>query len=293
MAEKSKIDISDRNYYQTVVVGGKVIKKGNSRSEKRLTMIPWAKWFPGRTVLDIGSNNGMLSLKAAESGAKSVLGIDLNTGILLSRKAVEVVGYDNIEFYRLDLNRPDFYNHITQDFDIIFFCAMLNHIKDKPRMLEWIDTHCRERLIFETNLHKPPDKVLDFCKKHMAFSKFYPLGKSGDKDPNDYHLFHAVRNKHEMRAPENQIPVTFVPKESIRLGLATVDAAKVRGEKTYKGIRRRVDALKANILANGIREPIWVVKRGPNAYRIKQGGHRLLALKEMDEYYDVPVRVIA
>jgi len=291
---RQTIDISDRNYYQSIVANGEVIKKGG-RSDKRLGMIKWDEWFPGRTVLDIGSNNGMFSLKAAESGARKVLGVDWNSGILLSRRLAKEAGLNNVSFYRIDLNRPDFYNRITDDFDIIFFCAMLRHIKDKPKMLEWIDIHCRERLIFETNLHQQPDKVLSYYKKHTAFKGYKFLGRSGDANEDDYHLFQANRNGQELGAPENKIPITWVPKENITVHVGSVDAAReMRGETTYKRLRNAVNKLKENIIINGLREPVWVV---PNVkrqgyYKVKQGGHRFLALCELDEYFDIPVRII-
>lgn len=291
---RQTIDISDRNYYQSIVVNGEVVKRG-SRSDKRLSMIPWDKRFSGKTVLDIGSNNGMFSLKAAESGAKKVLGIDWNSGVLLSRRLAKEAGLNNVLFHRIDLNRPDFYTRITDDFDIIFFCAMLRHVKDKPKMLEWIDIHCRERFIFETNLHQQPDKVLDYYKKHMAFKSYEPLGKSGDVNENDYYLFQASRGGYERGAPENKIPITWMPKEIITIGMGNVEGSKrKRGEAGYKRLRNDIDLLKKNIILNGLREPIWVVpnKKSPGCYTVKQGGHRLLALKELDEYFDIPVRII-
>ncbi len=293
MAEKAKIDISNRNYYQTVVLGGEVIKAG-ARSDKRLEMIKWDKWFQGRTVLDIGCNNGMLSLKAAESGAKKVVGVDWNPSVLLARRLAKEAGLNNVSFHQIDLNRPDFYNRINDDFDVIFFCAMLNHIKDKPKMLEWIDLRCRERLIMETNLHNSPEKVLPFYKKHTAFKNFKILGESGDANKDDYHLFCASRNAYERGAVENRLPITWVPKENVTVGIGTVENAKKKGEDVYKILRDAIDELKENILVNGIREPIWVVPNRirPEHYKVKQGGHRLLALKELDEYFDIPVRII-
>jgi len=292
---RQTIDISDRNYYQSIVVNGEVVKRG-SRSDKRLSMIPWDKWFSGRTVLDIGCNNGMFSLRAAESGAKRVLGVDWNSGVLLARRLAKSAGLNNVSFIRIDLNRPDFYNRINDDFDIIFFCAMLRHIKDKPKMLEWIDIHCRERFIFETNLHQMPIKVLPVYKKYTAFKKFHLLGKSGDANKDDYHLFQANRIGQERGALENKIPITWMPKENVIGGINTVGEAKRKyGKDTHKRLRGNIDKIKEHILVNGLREPIWVVphkKRPEGYYTVKQGGHRLLALKELDEYFDIPVRII-
>jgi len=294
MIEKAKIDMTGRNYYQTVVLGSEVIKEG-ARTNKRLGMIPWNEWFKGKTVLDIGSNNGMFSLKAAESGAKKVVGVDWNTGVLLSRRLAKEAGLNNVTFCRIDLNRSDFYTRMTDDFDVIFFCAMLRHIKDKPKMLEWIDIHCRERLIFETNLHEPPTKILPFYKKHTSFQGYDFLGKSGDVgQEDDYHLYYACRNNHERGALENKIPITWVPKENVFVYIGTVENAKKKGQDAYERLRNAIDKLKENIIVNGLREPMWVVPDQTRAghYKIKQGGHRLLALKELDEYFDIPVRII-
>jgi len=279
------MDTSNRDAYQKVYLKGDAVT-GGARTDKRIKMIPW-KLIENKTILDLGCNNGMLSIEAAKRGALSVLGVERSKAALMARETIVHEKLENIQIWQIDIESSEFINFTTTNFNIIFFCAMLNHMKKKQRMLEWIDLHCNEYLIYETNFENKVEKHKNFILENTSFTSCKFLGMSGDRKPEDYNLFLFSRNEHEKGDINKNKPIIFIPIEKIKLGVSSVNDFK---GKKYDGERIKVDKLKESIIRNGLREPLWVIKV-KDFFRIKEGGHRFLAMKELD-YKDVAVRII-
>ena len=71
----------DWSSYQGIFINGKRLKVGRGRFLKRTTM--WnPSDFKGKTVLDLGCNNGMLAIEAKKCGASRVVGVDKHIAVL-------------------------------------------------------------------------------------------------------------------------------------------------------------------------------------------------------------------
>ena len=185
------MELSERNFYQTIYADGQIVKRGARLFQKRIALIDWED-IRGKTVLDLGCNNGVMAVEAAKRGAKYVLGVDNDSCIAMARELADHHTLDNISLLQMDIESENFKND-TPPFDIVFFFAMLNHMKDKKGMLEWIDSHTLSTLYYETNFENKVEKHLPILKAHTTFSSYIHLGESEEVKDNSYHLIKCVR----------------------------------------------------------------------------------------------------
>lgn len=91
----------------------------------------------GKTVLDLGCNDGWMGKYCLAGGAERVVGVDRNWRYLeeARKKGVETVLAD-LESYR-----------IGEQYDAVLMLATLQHIKDKERLLKEIAEHTQELVL--------------------------------------------------------------------------------------------------------------------------------------------------
>jgi len=106
-----------------------------------------AEFIKPGSVLDLGCNNGLVSLKYAYEGRR-VLGIDL------SHIAIE---YCNTFLKRYDLTNSEYKQGIIEEFkskekfDNIFLCEVIEHVENPERILEVAESHFKkDGIIFVT-----------------------------------------------------------------------------------------------------------------------------------------------
>jgi len=265
--------------YQKVYMDGQPIS-GGARSDRRLRMIKWDS-FKGRRVLDIGCNSGMLSIAAKKAGATYVLGIDAKPVVQVAQEMAKKENLD-IDFRSMNMESEEFKNEISKGFDITFFCAMYNHVTPDNRinMLQMIDRNTNEVFIFETNFERKPEPYLELIRKYMTFDKEAFCGLSGDRKPEDYHLYRFDRHKHEMYNTY-YLPCLTVPMSDVYFctGYYKMSGSKQSSEQL------KVERLKESIKVNGQVRPVLVYKNAKptvkQPYSLKEGGHRYIALKEL------------
>lgn len=290
------VDLVNVSHYQSVYVDDKLIRKGG-RSNKRLKLIEWQR-FKGKSVLDLGCNNGMLSLEAKKWGARYVVGVDKDKSVLLARQIAAQNNLD-IEFWQVDIESVEFAEFCPPKFDFVFFCAMIRHMHDKQKMWRFVDTHTRDTLYFESNFEQAMDPVLKSIRDNTSFLAVKCLGESEERtkkrpDEGSYFMFKCSRDRHAAGGAFDNVLVEWLPVHEIKIG-KKVDDFKKQGQATWEGQRKKVDGIKNSIKKIGLVEPLLVSQR-PKDWHIVEGGHRLLAMQEMNEedgtYPFAPCKVI-
>ena len=253
--------------------------------QKRLGIINWND-VKDRTVLDIGCNDGLITNKAKEMGASRVVGVDILKGQLkVASDAAKEQGLD-VEYWNLDVESKEFYN-LAGSFDVIFFMAMINHMKNGAKMLEWISDHCKKYLYFGTNFFNKKEVQIEKVKHYTSFNEIVYLGESGNI-PDSYHLFRCYRIGKQYLDPNlDSIPTTFIDIDRL-FRSSHPDQIESDLETSIKNI--------------GIKEPI-TVRRATDAYFEEwplekgrefigcEGGNRFLTMRKLG-YKSIPCKII-
>lgn len=156
--------LSDRSWGFPFDEGGVNTLGRNLTSEEACLLRPWPKWMyvrpllpdlRGKSVLEVGSNNGFFPIRFAEMGAARVTGIEVQkrrhqTAVW----ANSVLGWDSIEFRHSDF-LVDF---TVEPHDIIFVSEVVNHMLCPLWAVARLVSLAKEMLIldsgvFETSRH--------------------------------------------------------------------------------------------------------------------------------------------
>jgi len=184
--------------YQDLYCNGKLIMQG-PRSNNRLKFLP--DDFTGLKVLDLGCSGGMLAREAKRRGAFMVKAIDKRTrepSHMLIDLASVISYAEGLEIYFLCRDIEDGACIIEDTFDIIFFCAILGHLKTNGlEYLKMLRSKCAT-LYFETNLggKEPPHRKL---LEDAGFINIECLGESGDPDRDPCNTYTMFRCKGDLK----------------------------------------------------------------------------------------------
>ena len=109
----------------------------------------------GRSVLEIGSGAGELSIRLAERGARRVLGVDAaGEMVRVARAHAERRGVsDRCEFIQADFSSHDFG---AEKFDYVVALGVFDYVPDAPAFLSRMWRHTRERLVISLPHAVPP-----------------------------------------------------------------------------------------------------------------------------------------
>ena len=252
------------------------------RTNMRLDMIDM-DIVKGKTVLDIGCNNGYFVRKALEHGATRAVGVDKSDCIEGAR---ELSKGTNAEFWQTNLDSPEFRKYCPR-FDVVFLLSVITHVRDKEEFLNWLDDKVKYMLVFESNHGERNKQHIDLVNKHMYFEDVEFLGRS-DIPEKPHYIWVCKKASHEMRYPIiSRTETQFIPIS--RIG-GMDEEIIMKQDTTYSVDSDKFKALKEDIRQRGIRDPL-IVKAYKNSYGIFQGGHRYLAAKQLG-YKDVPCKVI-
>src|SRR3990167_6865882 len=178
----------------------------------RLSMFDWGMVY-GKTVLDLGCNNGYFTRMAMKYGAKRAVGVDESDAILGARELAREEGV-NAEFWQTDLDGKEFRQFCPQ-FDIVFCLSILTHLRDKEEFLDLLDFHVRYQLVFESNHGEKHKQHIELVKKHLSISKIKYLGPS-DIPSKPHYLWICDKDNYDQRYTFLQdAPVEFVPVKDI------------------------------------------------------------------------------
>jgi len=275
------MDINKLSSYQNPE--GKLKDRLVPRVESRLGKIDW-NIFKGRTVLDIGCNNGLFVREAIKHGATRAVGVDISDCIQGAKELGDG------EFWQMNVNSKEFRKFCPR-FDIVVLFSVLTHIGrngDIDEFLDWLDDRVKYVLFFESNHGERYKKHIDLVRKHIYFEKCVYLGPS-DIPEKPHYMWVCKKADHEMKYPQiTSAPVTFLPINDI----VGVDEKTILSQKiTYPVTSDKFKDLVSDIKDRGIREPIVVRARKDGKFNMFQGGHRYLAAKQLGYKY-VPCKVI-
>ena len=106
--------------------------------------------LPGKSVIDLGCNEGWIGKNCLDIGASPVFGVDYNWRYLeLARSSglnVELADLDSFNF--------------KQQFDIVICLAVFHYVRDKERLIEKIAANTKELFILEVPINSNEDKSL-------------------------------------------------------------------------------------------------------------------------------------
>jgi tRNA (mo5U34)-methyltransferase len=132
----------------------------------------------GKHVLDIGCNAGFYSIEMKRRGADRVFGIDSDERYLAqARLASEVLGYEDIEFAKLDVYDV---GAIGDKFDLVIFMGVLYHLRHPLLALDLIREHVAKDLLLFQSMQRGSKFVLEldndyeFKERGIFFESSFP-----------------------------------------------------------------------------------------------------------------------
>lgn len=182
--------------YQTIRVNGKVITEGwRDKTTERLDKFDLND-IKGKTVLDIGCNDGSLLFWALDNGAKEVFGVDtveenLENAVHISKE----YGYET-GLTAANILQNNFIGDVKKKFglgcfDTVLFLSLYRSIdRDKPSMppenpqeiFNKLDTLANNVIYFEAHFGDSEQEYMDLLKKHLCGYKISYIGQNGDHD---------------------------------------------------------------------------------------------------------------
>jgi len=121
--------IAQHQWYQSIPLGEGLITPGETgdATERKLAMMNLPLDLTGKTVLDIGCNEGFFSFEAERRGASRVLAIDKGEDARVKFALVKKILDSQVEFS--DQNLFDIKPARLGRFDMVFFLAVLHHLR--------------------------------------------------------------------------------------------------------------------------------------------------------------------
>lgn len=262
---------------------GKLQDRLVPRTPMRLPMFK-PEWFEGKTVLDLGCNNGYFTRFAKQSGATRAVGVDVSDCITGARELSRDTG---CEFWQINMESPEFMRFCPR-FDVVLLLSALAKVKDKERFLNWLDGIVGGRLIFESNHGEVHKRDIELVRKHLYFKYVEYLGPSEIPEKPHY-LWDCQRIDHTKRyGVIASSPMCFVELDKIT---GWDEKALVNQKTRYDLSSDEFKALKEDIRRRGLREYLVVNGRPDGTYEGFQGAHRYFACKQLGYKY-VPCKVL-
>ena len=275
--------------HQSVYIEGALVWQG-ARSNRVLRLIKWPDVL-SKTFLDLRCSNGMVAIEAKEQGAKYDLGVDLGDSVTFAAQLAQRHGLD-IDFWKADIDSREFHVFAPPRFDYVFYRANSQTLEHSERIFDFLDSRTKLILYYETDLESDVEEHLKAMCKWTSFQSIKNIGVSelGENKQPLYSVIRGIRAGKEIIKDYESLPVAFLPVDQIYLGVKSVDDFKRSSEKKYLGERAHVDRVKESIQRIGLKTPLWVYEY-KDGWKVSEGGHRFLAMKELG-YVSVPCRVL-
>lgn len=167
-------------WFHRIDLGNGVVTPGIDDSPSKLRALELPS-LAGKTVLDIGANDGFFSFAAERAGASRVLAVDApawgDHDSLGSKRgfdfAREVLG-SNVEDLRCDLH--DLTPEEVGTFDVVFLLGVIYHLQDPINSLARVASLTRDLLVVET--------LIDMTWTRRPAAAFYPTAEINEDGSN-------------------------------------------------------------------------------------------------------------
>lgn len=147
--------------YQTIPMLGLT----GERTLRRFELMDLAR-LRDKTVLDFGCNVGLACLKAAQAGAKRVVGIEgMADTHALACEIGELVGFQDLSYAHVDFNDEDFDAQIDAvvpgkaDYSFFFSVYRTKELTQRDRLFRYIIGKTKEAIFFEGHAHPIIDSL--------------------------------------------------------------------------------------------------------------------------------------
>ncbi|MCC7008158.1 MAG: DUF1698 domain-containing protein [Acidobacteria bacterium] len=171
-------EVAKIRWWHSIDLGNGIVTPGRTNLPDKVDYIGLPADLTGRTVLDIGAWDGLLSFEAERRGARRVMAVDsfcwngpgwgTKAGFELARRALG----SRVEDREMDV--VDLSRETVGVFDLVLFLGVLYHVVDPLRALQSIYSVTGEQLILETHT--------DLADCPYPAMRFYPNGElSGDR----------------------------------------------------------------------------------------------------------------
>ncbi len=167
---------ADIEWWHQIELPGGYVTPGPDRSAAKLAGLHLPD-LTGKTVLDVGANNGYFSFAAERLGASRVLAADSSAwawcpphgkdGFEYARKALGS-SVEDIDVEVLDLS-PE----VVGEFDVVLFLGILYHMRHPLLALERVTSVTKQLLVLET--------LVDLTFMRTPAAAFYPWALCGEE----------------------------------------------------------------------------------------------------------------
>lgn len=217
--EQSLLDeVKRHHWYQSIPLDSDYTTPGETgdSEQRKLEMMQLPEDLRGKTVLDIGCNEGFFSFEVERRGAERILAVDKSSAAEEKFNLVKKIFGSKVEFKSLDLldtNPPE-----IGRFDIVFFLAVLHHMRHPLLALDRVYELTKEYALIEYveavpqehkdlsalvrkmskkgHLHMLPTRQFALeVLTHAGFKKIDLLGE---------HRFHRIREYRKMPGFDEQ-----------------------------------------------------------------------------------------
>jgi len=141
-------------------------EKGDSQSSQKLACIKMPDDLSGKTVLDIGCNEGFFCREAVRRGAESVVGIDMNDALIQSAKQrVPEAKFYTKSWWDLDETK----------YDLILFLSAIHYEKEQKKLLAFLKSRLKPNgiLILEGGVEEDWNKHdWKWVRRHDGLMRF-------------------------------------------------------------------------------------------------------------------------
>ncbi|HXG49048.1 MAG TPA: sulfotransferase, partial [Methylomirabilota bacterium] len=125
------------------------------RTLRRFELMP-LEWLRDAVVMDFGCNTGQACLKAAQAGARVVMGVEgMPDTCEAAREIARLVGLANVRYAQVDFNAPDFEGQIDAawpepvDYAFFFSVYRTKELTQRERLFRYVLRKARKGVFFE------------------------------------------------------------------------------------------------------------------------------------------------
>jgi tRNA (mo5U34)-methyltransferase len=168
------------NWRHRVYLGNGLCAMGYNTLENDWDFYGMPADMKGKTLLDLGANDGYYSFKAEQKGASEVTAMDIYWGdgsTMVGGWPLEGITLLKTYFKSDVVIRPDsVYNlhKYQQQWDVVFCNDLLSWLEDIPGALGEISTACKEKLIIHDTF-STDKKAPDIQIRHIGIAKLHRM----------------------------------------------------------------------------------------------------------------------